>query len=123
MRKPVLAVILLLFLSDLPFLFAAEIAQEGTPARKLQRGFLNIALSPIEISKELDKEKKVDSLIPSWVIGIERGSFYAAARALTGVYEMLTFPFAVPARYEAVVQPEFAWELLPEEKSEIKKKR
>ncbi len=124
MKKPI-SFIFLLFLFAAPLLDAAEIAPEGTPVRKLQRGFLNIALSPIEISKELDKEKKVDSFIPSWFSGIGRGSFYAVGRALTGVYDMLTFPFPVPAGYEPLVSPEFAWEHLPKElkQSGEKKKR
>ena len=122
MKKIVLA--LAFFLAFATQLHAADIASEGTPVRKLQRGFLNIALSPIEISRELDSEKKVDSFIPSWIIGIGRGSFYAVGRALTGVYEILTFPFAVPAGYEPIVQPEFAWEHLPKElKPSGKKKR
>ena len=82
-----------------PLIFAAEIAPEGTPARKLQRGFLNIALSPISISEELHKEKKADSFIPSWVAGLGRGTCFAAGRALMGVYEMATFFIPVPSGY------------------------
>ena len=123
--KKSISLVVFLFVFTIPVLQAAEIAPEGTPVRKLQRGFLNIALSPIEISKELDSEKKVDSFIPSWFSGIGRGSFYAVGRALTGVYDMLTFFAPVPAGYEPLVSPEFAWEHLPKElkSSEDKKKK
>jgi putative exosortase-associated protein (TIGR04073 family) len=90
-----------------------EIQGEGTPQRKLQRGFLNVALSPIEISNELSKEVKNDTLPPSWFAGLGRGSIYAVGRALVGIYEMVTFPIPYPAKYKPVLQPEFAWQNLP----------
>lgn len=90
---------------------AAEIAAEGTPVRKLQRGFLNIALSPIELSNELKKEKKWDEgFIPSWVWRAGRGGIFAVGRALAGVYEMLSFPLPLPFGYRPLVRPEFAWQ-------------
>ena len=91
----------------------AEIQAEGTPLRKLQRGFLNVALSPIEISNELSKEVRNDTMPPSWVAGLGRGSFYAVGRALVGVYEMVTFPIAAPNCYAPILQPEFEWQHLP----------
>ncbi|HNX68152.1 MAG TPA: exosortase system-associated protein, TIGR04073 family [Candidatus Omnitrophota bacterium] len=90
-----------------------EIEPEGNPLRKLQRGFLNIALSPIEISTELSKEEKNDTVPPSWVAGLGRGSAYAAGRMLVGVYEIVTFPLPYPADYKPVLQPEFEWQHLP----------
>lgn len=92
----------------------AEIQGEGTPLRKLQRGFLNVALCPIEISNELAKEVRNDTLPPSWFAGAGRGAFYAVGRALVGVYEMVTFALPYPAKYKPVLQPEFAWEKLSE---------
>ncbi len=92
----------------------AEIQSEGTMQRKLQRGFLNVALSPIEISNELSKEVRNDTFPPSWIAGLGRGSIYAVGRALVGVYEMVTFAIPYPANYKPVLQPEFAWQHLPE---------
>jgi len=105
----------LLFTLSLPLMAAeAEIQGEGTCLRKLQRGFLNVALSPIEISNELSKEVRNDTFPPSWVAGLGRGSIYAMGRALVGVYEMVTFPIPYPANYKPVLQPEFAWQHFPE---------
>lgn len=92
---------------------AVGIEKEGSPARKLQRGFLNIAFAPVEISNELDKVKKRDEALPSWVEGIGRGAWFAAGRALVGAYEMVTFAIPFPSGYEPVIKPEFAWEHLP----------
>ena len=103
-----------LLVFSLPLMAAeAEIQGEGTPQRKLQRGFLNIALSPIEISNELSKEVRNDTFPPSWVAGLGRGSAYAVGRALVGVYEIVTFPIPYPAHYKPVLQPEFEWQHLP----------
>ena len=117
MRTPfrcLIALIVLLAFS-LPLMAAeAEIQGEGTPQRKLQRGFLNVALSPIEISNELSKEVRNDTMPPSWIAGLGRGAVYMVGRALVGVYEMVTFPFPYPANYKPVLQPEFPWELAKE---------
>ncbi len=92
----------------------AEIQGEGTCLRKLQRGFLNVALSPFELSNELSKEVRNDTFPPSWVAGLGRGACYTVGRALVGVYEMVTFPIPYPADYKPVLQPEFPWELVSE---------
>ena len=106
--------ILVLLAFSLPLMAAeVEIQGEGTPQRKLQRGFLNVALSPIEISNELSKEVRNDTFPPSWVAGLGRGSIYAVGRALVGIYEMVTFPLPYPANYKPVLQPEFPWQLAP----------
>ena len=90
-----------------------DIQGEGTPQRKLQRGFLNVALSPFELSNELSKEVRNDTIPPSWVAGLGRGSIYTVGRALVGVYEMVTFPIPYPAKYKPVLSPEFPWQLAP----------
>lgn len=97
---------------------ASEIEPNGTSWRKAQRGLLNIALSPIEISNELAKEIKNDTFPPSWVAGIGRGTAFMVGRALVGAYELVTFPIPYPAaNYEPILSPEFAWEHLPKEKA------
>lgn len=99
-----------LFLFSFVNVHAAEIEPAGTPLRKLQRGFLNIALSPIEISTQLAKEKKNDLFPPSWVFGFLEGGTYMVGRTLTGAYEILTFPISLPGNYAPILHPEFEWE-------------
>jgi putative exosortase-associated protein (TIGR04073 family) len=94
-------------------LWATEVEPEGSMGRKLQRGFLNIALSPIEISNELAKETKNDGMPPSWLTGAGRGAIYMLGRALVGAYEIVTFAVPCPAGYKPVIQPEFPWQNLP----------
>lgn len=92
--------------------YAAEIEAAAGPERKLQRGFVNIVLSPIEISHELGKVKRTDSFLPSWVGGLGRGSYYMVGRILSGAYDLITAPISLPAGYEPLVYPEFVWEHL-----------
>ncbi len=101
--------LVLLFITAAPA-YSADLAAPGTAARKLQRGFLNIAFSPMEVTNKIVDLKKEDTALPSWIAGSAKGTFYTAARALTGVYEILTAPFPLPADYAPVMKPEFAWE-------------
>ena len=111
--RPALSLLFLALFVSAP-LFAAEIQPEGTALRKMQRGFLNVALSPIDIVHELEKEKRHDTFPPSWLLGLGRGMMFTAGRALTGVYEMVTFPIPLPSGYEPILQPEFPWQHLEE---------
>lgn len=91
---------------------AAEVAPEGTIRRKLQRGFLNIALSPFEISHEIVNTQKYDTALPTWIAGFVKGTAKTGSRILVGTYEIVTSPIPVPAQYAPVLQPEFPWDLL-----------
>ncbi|MBI3306500.1 MAG: exosortase system-associated protein, TIGR04073 family [Candidatus Omnitrophica bacterium] len=107
---------LFFLLSSFP-LHAAEIEPAGTPLRKLQRGFLNIALSPIEIAHEMHNVKSDESFVPSWGPGLVKGVAYMGGRALAGVYDIFTFPIPAPGNYEPLVYPEFSWEHLDKAKA------
>ncbi len=106
--KNLLFLILLALISQNAF--SAEVESSG-PLRKLQRGFLNIALSPMELTTALSKEKydNADQMPPSWITGSIRGVAYMGGRALAGVYDMVTFPIPFPKEYGPLVQPEYPW--------------
>lgn len=108
-------VFLLLFSSSLP---AEELAPPGTRERKFQRGLLNVAFAPVELTTELEKVKKKDSLIPTWITGGAAGVISMVIRAFTGIYEILTFPIPSPKNYEPAYKPEFALEHLGSLKDE-----
>ena len=109
--KKAAIILSLLFLFPCFSLPAAEIEPKGTMLRKLQRGAVNVLLSPIEIAVELAKVKNCDTFPPSWALGASRGSFYMIGRIVTGAYEIVTFPFPLPAGYAPILEPEFPWEL------------
>jgi putative exosortase-associated protein (TIGR04073 family) len=109
--KKFLVLALLVLTSGLSF--AAEM-EEGGPLRKLQRGFVNIALSPMELTSELaiEKHENNDQMPPSWMTGTVRGIVFTAGRALAGVYDIATFPISLPKDYAPLIQPEFPWDRL-----------
>lgn len=111
MRKLLLIATALACISTLSF--AAEMESSG-PLRKLQRGFLNIAFSPMELTNELSVEKHEndDQMPPSWMTGTVRGVAFIAGRALAGVYDIATFPIPFPKEYGPIVQPELPWDKL-----------
>ena len=94
---------------------AVELANPGTPARKLQRGLLNLALCPIEISQGIVERQHEDTVVPGWIVGVLKGSVNAVSRGLVGAYEVVTTPFPLPSHYNPVLQPEFAWQHLKAE--------
>ncbi len=97
-----------LFFSDAR---AAQLAPQGTSERKLQRGFLNVVFSPLEISHALAQENKQEEWF-NWVNGLGIGSWFAVIRAATGIYDLVTAPIPFPSNYEPTLQPEFALEHL-----------
>ena len=109
--KNIFVLVLLMLLAQ-P-LSAAEMESPG-PLRKLQRGFLNIALSPMELTNELaiEKHENDDQMPPSWMTGTVRGIAFTAGRALAGVYDIATFPIPFPKEYGPIVQPELPWDKL-----------
>jgi len=104
-----IALLSFLILSAVP-VQATEIAENGTPIRKLQRGFLNIALSPIEISTQMAKVKNEEHVLPTWATGFGLGSVMMVERMLAGAYEVVTAPFPLPEGYAPIVEPEFPWQ-------------
>lgn len=90
----------------------AELAPPGTRERKFQRGLLNTAFAPLELTTALEKVKKKDSLVPTWFTGAAAGVISMVIRAFTGIYEILTFPIPSPKNYEPAYEPEFALEHL-----------
>ncbi len=107
-----LSLLFVSLLSFTPSVFSAEIAPEGTMRRKLQRGFLNIALSPFEISHEIVNTQKYETALPTWIAGTIKGSAKAVGRVMVGAYEIVTTPIPLPSHYGPVLQPEFPWDLL-----------
>jgi putative exosortase-associated protein (TIGR04073 family) len=115
MRKASLMLLYLIILTQ-PAFAATQMEPKGTMMRKFQRGFINIGMSPIEISHELHKEKRTDAYLPSWVPGIFRGTTFMVGRALSGVYDLVTFPIPLPSGYEPLVYPELVTEHLEDTK-------
>lgn len=107
MRKRGFAFGFLLSLCFVTNSYAAELAPEGTRERKFQRGLLNTALAPLEITHALKQAEKKDALIPSWMTAGFGGTVNAGIRAVTGLYEILTAPIPWPRNYRPIYRPEW----------------
>ena len=85
---------------------AAPLAAKGTRERKFQRGLLNVAFAPVEISYALaDKRAKEEEMPPSWIgNGGLRGCYFATLRAFSGLYDIVTAPFPRPVEYKPLLR-------------------
>jgi putative exosortase-associated protein (TIGR04073 family) len=58
----------------------------------------------------MEKESAVGGINRAMTVGIITGVGMTAARILSGVYEVVTFPLPVPAEYKPILNdPEFYW--------------
>ena len=79
--------------------------------RKLGRGVANVALSPVELPKNVaDAYYKHHTLSESVIFGIPKGIADMVIRCAAGVYDIVTFPFPIPEDYRPVLMPEYIWE-------------
>ena len=84
-----------------------DVSKECKITRKLLRGLANIPFSIMEIPLEINKQiQMLDPFTGFWV-GLGRGSVQTWKRAVTGVWEVLTFPIEVPEGYRPIMEPEF----------------
>ena len=85
---------------------AAELAAPGTRERKFQRGLINTAFAPVEISYALSEPlAKGETLPPAWFgNGIFRGTYFAILRAFSGVWDIVTAPFPRPSEYKPLLR-------------------
>jgi len=77
---------------------------------KFNRGFSAIALGFLEIPGSIVEEAKATNPVQGLVVGLVKGTFRFVRREAVGVYEVLTFPAAIPAGYEKIVEPEYPWQ-------------
>jgi putative exosortase-associated protein (TIGR04073 family) len=85
-------------------------AEEYTAARKFVRGLAGITTGFLEIPGNIVEESRNSNVGAGLTLGLAKGLGMFVARTLSGTYEVLTAPFAVPAGFEPVIAPEFAWQ-------------
>jgi len=87
-----------------------SLAEAQTAKAKFNRGFSNLALGFIEIPGTIKEESAASNPVQGIVVGLIKGSFRFVRREVVGVYELVTFPAAVPSGYEKIVEPEYPWQ-------------
>ncbi len=108
MKKKFLLCVFVLFF-ELPHSFAAS-----GPAQKLERGAINIVSAPLEIPKEAriywKEGAKQTPHILVWIFcGTVKGIINTIGREASGAWDVLSFPFAVPADYAPFMTPEYVF--------------
>jgi putative exosortase-associated protein (TIGR04073 family) len=107
MKKAFLIMLAAIFIvSEAGAAFAAETPQ----FRKFRRGFCNLFTFHMEVGHQMTEEGKQGGPTQAATMGLAKGLGAAGLRALAGVYEVLTFPFPFPPKYEPMLKdPEFFW--------------
>lgn len=87
---------------------AAGPAYCGGPVEKLGRGISNTLTFPCEIPYQIRQTNRQNGFMAAISYGILNGAFMAGARALVGIYEIVTFPVPIPGDFGPILaDPEF----------------
>ena len=92
-------------------IFAEELVAPRA-AQKAIRGVANAGLGVvIEVPKTVYYDTLEDGPLYGLTVGVLEGLSWGIARTLTGVYEVVTFPFPVPDGYRPIYQPRYPFEV------------
>ncbi len=76
---------------------------------KLERGAINTVTGWVEVPKEMYDETIDTNVLSGLTIGLGKGVCLGVLRTGAGIYDIVTFPFAIPEGYVPVVEPEFVF--------------
>ncbi len=88
---------------------ATAMGEAYTAARKAGRGAAAITTGFLEIPGNMIDEVSARGPWLGAPIGFTAGLAFTVRRMLVGGYELLTAPFEMPAGFEPLIEPEFAW--------------
>jgi putative exosortase-associated protein (TIGR04073 family) len=101
-----LSVFSLILLASSPLRADSNPPSNYTAAKKLHRGLHNGVTGWLDAPVTVDKFAKERNGFEAWTTGLARGVGLAIARTGAGIYEVATFPFAAPEKFEPVMMPE-----------------
>ena len=103
MRKfLVLVVLLVVCFGLLKPVFATE------PGEKLARGVSNVLSAVLEVPQNIDIEWKASNNAGVGIVaGFFKGAFWGVSRAVSGLWDIVSFPFPKPVDYGSIIQPEY----------------
>ena len=91
--------------------FAGDESVAASAAQKAVRGLANTGLGVVvELPKTIYYDTLEDGPLYGLTVGVLEGLSWGIARTLTGIYEVVTFPFPVPTGYRAIYQPQYPFE-------------
>jgi len=80
-----------------------KFVEPSNPIEKLQRGFLNLADSVVEVPATMIRKTNTDGPLVGLTWGMVQGVLHTAKRMLTGAYEVSTFLIPIPEQYGAIL--------------------
>lgn len=81
----------------------------GDPLTKLGRGFTNILFAVCEYGTNIQKSADEKGAASGVFEGFFRGTYYAAGRILTGLYDVVTFLIPAPEDYGPLMKPDYVF--------------
>jgi putative exosortase-associated protein (TIGR04073 family) len=82
----------------------------GAMSLKIVRGVSNASLGWWELPKQVYLTFRDDGVTMGLTVGPLKGIGMTLVRTLSGVGEVLTFPFPFPGFYDPYFEPEFVWQ-------------
>ncbi|MBJ19562.1 MAG: exosortase [Deltaproteobacteria bacterium] len=89
---------------------AALAEPEYDAARKVGRGFANVALGFLAIPGQMIIESKRRGPGAGLPLGFAMGIGWFVTTEVVGVWEILSCPFEIPAGFRPMIDPEFPWD-------------
>ena len=77
---------------------------------KLGRGAANTLTGWVEIPKNVYNTSKESDTLSGMTLGLAKGIGMGIVRTGSGIFEIVTFPFAVPKDYKPLLEPEYVFE-------------
>ncbi len=74
---------------------------------KLGRGVANTLTGWVELPKNVYSTSVESNAFTGATLGIARGAGMSIVRTGAGIFEIATFPFAVPEDYKPILEPEY----------------
>lgn len=102
----------------LGLLSVPEVVAEDSPSNKLVRGVINIVSAPFEIPKQaraywIEGAYKTDHILIWTASGAVWGMVQGVKRSGSGVWDVISFPFDLPAGYQPLIKPDYVFEEWP----------
>ena len=74
---------------------------------KLGRGVANTLTGWVELPKNVYDTSVEDNAFSGMTLGLAKGAGMTLVRTASGIFELATFPFALPENYEPILEPEY----------------